>query len=324
MVKLSEYIRENVYDIRNNINESVKYYTVNQAIKILKDRLKEIGNPEDKAIAVYNALNDNQTDLYYKNDDGILIKDATQDDYYMNDKKSAKHYEKVGKLKKDILDKFLDDSKINDLYEKGKQLYSDRKKAEAERKKELARIEKNKAFKAAMDKAPHFIDYFKLETIYHAWSREHLWSEPSREYNVYLHMQDVWEKIPNKDYIQSEDCEPGKLYVLSGAPSLYRGDTAPSYRSNIIDSGSVLIYKGDDKWDVVAAYHYGSFFYTEWEDKMLDQKLDQKCKFLIFEDFWKVYGKDYNKLYKFWSERILDDDRIFPYIKNLIKNDEIA
>ena len=60
MKHLNEILTE-AYDIRNRMiseGSSVKYYTVKQSIKLLKDQLKEIESEDDKATAVYHALGD--------------------------------------------------------------------------------------------------------------------------------------------------------------------------------------------------------------------------------------------------------------------------
>ena len=334
-MNLGNFIKEHANDIRNNINESVKYYTPKQAIKLLKQNLAEIPDPDEKAIAVYKALDIAPGNLDW-NGNKLIIKSFEESDWYASEKKRDKHYEKMENIRKEIFDTILDDDYIENLYNKGKDLIKKQKEIEAKKKAEEEELRRTKIYKETVAKYPGLHEYVKLFTIYRYWRDDHLWSQENDDVAFYGNLHRIIKSLRSNAIPESE-CKEGETYMLvSGDPNMYNSKTwdgkdleAPSSRYDIIRPGSVLRCSGEELFDVVAVVTSWGLGAREWDGNKVAQKLDKyggKPEFAKFEDFQKEFSKVYDKMLKYyingistWAE--ISKTPVAPYIKKLIDQD---
>ena len=287
MRNISEYLEENALDIRNYFNESVKYYTPKQAIKLLKANLAQISDEEDRAIAVYNSLDYSVTNLDWEGNKILVKSYDDSDNYGLTDKQYDKRVEKFETMLSKIFD---ESSELEELYHKGKDLKKQREEIEKQKIKELEKLEKTKLYKEIASKYKGLHDYVKLYTLYYAWRDNNLWTVIPRDENIFTYINDCLKASEPK--LKIEDLEKDKAYIIvDGQPNMYTGDVSPNSRYDIILAGSVLKYVGNGAFDTVACLTNYGFKHVEWDRKQINKKLDQDCIFAEFDSFVKEFSK---------------------------------
>lgn len=330
MRKLSQLIKEEANDIRNNINESVKYYSPKQAVKLLKQNLAEIPDPDERAIAIFRALNTDYYQLDWKGNK-LIVKSYDESDWHAKEKSLEKRKEKFEKIKKEIFNTILDDDYIENLYNKGKDLIKKQQEIERKKAEEAAELRQTKIYKETVSKYPGLHEYVKLFTIYRYWRDDHLWSQENDDVAFYGNLNRIIKSLRSNAIPESE-CQEGETYMLvSGDPNMYssKNEEAPVNRFDIIRPGSVLRCSGEELFDVVAVVTSWGLGAREWSGKKVSQKLDKyggEPKFAKFEDFVKEFEKVYDKMLKYYIDGIstwaeISKKNVAPYIKKLIDQD---
>lgn len=338
MRSLTQYINEKeVSDIRNQINEAVKYYTPKQAVKTLQQNLAEIPEYDDKCIAVYKALDFHYSDLGASNNKLVVKSYDEYERYPSGDRQYNSRAKKFDDFKDKLFAEYIDDSKIESMYNKGKELIRKQKDLEAQKKKEAEELAKSKLYKETVEKYPGLHEMVKFQIVYNFWRNNHLWNVVNDGESFGGFIKELCKKYSSKA-VEKKDCEPGKVYVLaSGQPNLYyaknwdgKDNEAPDYRSNIILQGSVLKCIGDGVFDVVTGLTYFGYRYEEWNAKTLGQKLDENCGFILLSEFEKDLKGKGKELIDKWSKKVMEDDEknhdIWPasdLVKKLIKQDTL-
>lgn len=329
-MKLGNFIKENANDIRNNINESVKYYTPKQAIKLLKQNLAEIPDPDERAIAIFRALNMDYYQLDWKGNK-LIVKSFEESDYYAKEKSLEKRKQKMDEIKKEIFNTILDDDYIENLYNKGKDLVKKQQEIERKKAEEAAELRQSKIYKDTVSKYPGLHEYVKLFTIYRYWRDDHLWTQEADDVAFYGNLNRIIKSLRGKA-IPEKECKEGETYMLvSGDPNMYssKNTEAPLSRYDIIRPGSVLKCTGEELFDVVAVVTSWGLGAREWSGKKVSQKLDKyggEPQFAKFEDFVKEFEKVYDKMLKYYIDGIstwaeIAKKHVAPYIKKLIDKD---
>lgn len=333
MRSLTQYIKEEgVSDIRNNINEGVKYYTAQQAVKILQQNLAEIPEYDDKCIAVYKALDFHYSDLSSSNNKLIVKSYDKGEEYPANGRDDDERAEKFSDFKDELFGEYIDNDSIESMYYKGEELIDKQKELEAQKRKEAEELAKSKLYKETTAKYPGLHELIKFEKVYNYWRNNHLWAVVKPEETFGGFLTGLFNKYSSK-LVKKEDCESGKVYVIaSGQPNIYDAswDNEPDNRNNIILQGSVLKCVGDGVFDVVAGLTYYGYQYEEWNSKTLNQKLDQDCVFILLSDIEKDLQSRGKELANKYGKEVLDDDNRFPdmrqaypWIKKLINSDTL-
>ena len=260
MISLNEYSQE-IFDIRNRIlteAHSAKYYTVKQSIALLKKNIEGLESEEDQAYAIYKALGDPERlggiSVLTGEGSKIIVKDYYFDNY-SSAKSSASAYKKHGEKYQQAFNAIMKDSTIEELYNKGKEIFKRKQKEEAEAKKEAERLCKNKAYKEFCDefKGAHLL--FKAWALYNAFTQNNLWTTIKNSlYTILI------KGLNDCKHIKASEAEPGKFYLIAteDGPNLqHKKDDHPSGRWNIINILSVVKCVGDDKWNVIMSRsHY--------------------------------------------------------------------
>lgn len=336
-MRLTNFIKEHAEDIRNNINEAVKYYTPKQAVKILQQNLAEIPEYDDKCIAVYKALDFHYSDLGSSKNKLVIKSYDEYERYPSGDRQYNSRAKKFDDFKDKLFSEYIDNSKIKSMYNQGKELIKKQEELEAQKKREAEELAKSKLYKETVEKYPGLHEMVKFQKIYDFWRNNHLWTVVKKGESFGGFIEELINKYSSKA-VEKKDCEPGKVYVLAaGQPNLYNAKDwygkdaeAPNDRYNIILKGSVLKCVGDGVFDVVAGLTYYGYSYEEWNKKTLNQKLDQDCGFILLSDFEKDFKERGKELTDKWAKDILDDDKkngdiwpASPWIKKLIEKDTL-
>lgn len=339
MKHLNEILTE-AYDIRNRMiseGSSVKYYTVKQSIKLLKDQLKEIESEDDKATAVYHALGDPDNigamDIVYGKGSKIIVKDATYDSYkYPTDKQRQSWLDKY----QQAVDAIMYDDEIESLYKKGKDLWKKKLEEERKAKAEAEALAKTKAYKEFCDeyKGAHLM--YKAYTLYHEWTNNHLWS--SLKETIYGVMTKGLKKCKA---IKSSEAEAGEFYVIVDrfGPNLSSNkDDHPMGRYNIIGELSIVKCLGDGKWNPVMVKDYSNYGEPNMNKSKVERYFDTDPYVVTVDEYLEKNEADIKRLIDDYIKRIKDDFKdneeqeskgqkgYYPYsslVKSLIEKDTI-
>ena len=339
MKHLNEILTE-AYDIRNRMiseGSSVKYYTVKQSIKLLKDQLKEIESEDDKATAVYHALGDPDNigamDIVYGKGSKIIVKDATYDSYkYPTDKQRQSWLDKY----QQAVDAIMYDDEIESLYKKGKDLWKKKLEEERKAKAEAEALAKTKAYKEFCDeyKGAHLM--YKAYTLYHEWTNNHLWS--SLKETIYGVMTKGLKKCKS---IKSSEAEAGEFYVIVDrfGPNLSSNkDDHPMGRYNIIGELSIVKCLGDGKWNPVMVKDHSNYGEPNMSKSKVERYFDTDPYVVTVDEYLEKNEADIKRLIDDYIKRIKDDLKdnkeqedkgqkpYYPYsslVKSLIEKDTI-
>ena len=339
MKHLNEILTE-AYDIRNRMiseGSSVKYYTVKQSIKLLKDQLKEIESEDDKATAVYHALGDpdriGAMDIVYGHGSKIIVKDATYDNYkYPTNKQRQTWLDKY----QQAVDAIMYDDEIESLYKKGKDLWKKKLEEERKAKAEAEALAKTKAYKEFCDeyKGAHLM--YKAYTLYHEWTNNHLWS--SLKETIYGVMTKGLKKCKS---IKSSEAEAGEFYVIVDrfGPNLSSNkDDHPMGRYNIIGELSIVKCLGDGKWNPVMVKDYSNYSEPNMSKSKVERYFDTDPYVVTVDEYLEKNEADIKRLIDDYIKRIKDDLKdnkeqedkgqkpYYPYsslVKSLIEKDTI-
>lgn len=339
MISLNEYSQE-ISDIRNRIlteAHSAKYYTVKQSIALLKKNIEGLESEEDQAYAIYKALGDPERLGGYSVLTGegskIIVKDYYFDNY-SSAKSSESAYKKHGEKYQQAFDAIMKDSTIEELYNKGKEIFKRKQKEEAEAKKEAERLCKNKAYKEFCDefKGAHLL--FKAWALYNAFTQNNLWTTIENSlYTILI------KGLNGCKHIKASEAEPGKFYLIAteDGPNLqHKKDDHPSGRWNIINILSVVKCVGDDKWNVIMSRSHYAYAEPDINRTKIESFFDNDPSLVELDEYLEKNTSKIEDGIKRYIKLIQDDieydkktggREIFRYstlAKALIEKDEIA
>jgi hypothetical protein len=309
MKHLNELLNE-AYDIRNRMiteGSSVKYYTVKQSIKLLKDQLKEIESEDDKATAVYHALGDpdriGSMDIVYGSGSKIIVKDATYDTYgkYPTDKQRQSWLDKY----QQAVNAIMNDDEIESLYNKGKELWKKKLEEERKAKAEAEALAKTKAYKEFCDeyKGAHLM--YKAYTLYSEWTNNNLWV--SLKETIYGVMTKGLRKCKA---IKSSEAKAGEFYVIvdrSGPNLSSKKDDHPMGRYNIIGELSIVKCLGDGKWNPVMVKDYSNYGEPNMSKSKVERYFDTDPYVVTVDEYLEKNEADIKRLIDDYIKRIKDD-----------------
>ena len=342
MNNLSNYVKEELCDIRNSINEDVKYYTLNQSIKLLKNNLSKISNEDDKAVAVYNALGDgkvNGCELFYAYGPNIkgVSKIIVKDIIHTNKNGTDNKYQAIETKYKKAYDAIMQDSEIANYYERGKEIIKQKIRDEKQRAEEAKKLRRSYAYKEFCNtyKGAHIL--YKSYTLYNAWQNHHLWTKlkAGSTYNI------IENGVNSCKSIKASEAEPGKYYVIvdhSGPNLLSQKDERPGGRYNIINEGTVVKCVGVGKWNVILYSNYSGYKEPNMNAATVEHYFDTNPNVAEFDEFFEKVEDKLNAIVDVYIREIKDDigynEReikagrrvLYPYsedIINLIEKDTI-
>ena len=340
MRRIKEYINEALL-LENDdvlfkiVNEShsAKYYTVKQAIALLKKNLEGIETEDDKAYAVYNALGEKGIyldQILTGSGSKIIVKDVHYDSY---GRTSQKTNDKLYNKYQAIFDEILEDPTISSLYEKGKNIQAKKLKEAEDAKREAERLAKNKAYKDVCDSYPGLHLLFKAFAFESAYENNNLWTTVKNSlYSILI-------KGCNKcKSIKASEAEVGKVYLIAtdtDSPNLlHKKDFKPTGRWDIINIMSVVKCVGDDKWNIVMSRKHYGYTVPDIEATKVEKYFDTDPALVELDEYLKKNTSAIEEGIERYTKMIKDDmefikkeklsKRYSSLIVSLLDRDEIA
>lgn len=302
MKTLLEHINEEgIADIRNYINESVKFYTPKEAVKILQQNLEEIPDEDDKYLAVYNSLQFSSDD--YGTDDNKLMVKSWDDDnerYVSSRGEDERRLRKLNDFREKLFKEHINGESIKSMYDKGHEL--------SRKAYEIEKLRQEKVYKETINKYPciyELVRFCKLDKFDLTHS---LWDFKNRIEDIDDFLESLYEKYSSKG-IRIKDCKPGKKYFLisgeDGGTWLYDSKTNKRTSWTRARIGSIFECSGEGTFTLLLGYNSSNFSRSSFGTSTINKKLDENCTFILLDDISEYIDKKCKELGDKVADKIL-------------------